>query len=66
MAQQEQQIGIAGKEVILSCKAINNQKDGTCTWKYKYKEVSSTIISFSKAQVFKGKASKFTPLLLGI
>lgn len=56
MAQQEQQIGIAGKEVILSCKAINNQKDGTCTWKYKYKEVSSTIISFSKAQVFKGKA----------
>ncbi|POI21756.1 hypothetical protein CIB84_014496, partial [Bambusicola thoracicus] len=56
MAQQEQQTGIVGKEVILSCKATNSQKDGTCTWKYKYKEHSSTIIRFFNVQVLKGKA----------
>ncbi|OXB76276.1 UNVERIFIED_CONTAM: hypothetical protein H355_014684 [Colinus virginianus] len=57
MAQrEEQQTGVAGKEVILSCKIINHQKDVTCTWKYKYKEVSSTILRFSRAQVLKGKA----------
>lgn len=56
MAQQEQQTGVAGKEVILSCKGINHHKDVTCTWKYKYKEVSSTIISFSRTRILKGKA----------
>uniref|UniRef100_A0A803XZE0 CD4 molecule n=1 Tax=Meleagris gallopavo TaxID=9103 RepID=A0A803XZE0_MELGA len=56
MAQQEQQTGLAGKEVILSCKDTSHQRDSTCTWKYKYKEVSSTIISFSRSNIFKGKA----------
>ncbi|OXB60484.1 hypothetical protein ASZ78_000775 [Callipepla squamata] len=57
MAQrEEQQTGVAGKEVILSCKIINHHKDVTCTWKYKYKEVSSTILRFSRTQVLKGKA----------
>ncbi|XP_048784179.1 T-cell surface glycoprotein CD4-like [Lagopus muta] len=56
MAQQEQQTGLAGKEVILNCKITNHQRDQNCAWKYKYKEVSSIIISFSKTKIFKGKA----------
>ncbi|XP_021251746.1 T-cell surface glycoprotein CD4 isoform X2 [Numida meleagris] len=57
MAQQEeQQTGVAGKEVILSCKGINHHKDAFCTWKYKYKEDSYIIMRFSRTQILKGKA----------